>query len=92
MTDPDRGVPVVYNIHRLEREIVDQQLGRAPCVVTASPDGRRWFRARPAGYAGWLLGRRLRIAWRVFTGQYDALAWDYPPAEVDRAAMEAGRG
>lgn len=35
-------------------------------------DGK-WGPARPLGYDGLLV--RLRIAWRVFTGRYDAVSW-----------------
>lgn len=38
----------------------------------AEVDGR-WVPARPIGFYSWR--RRLRYAWGVFTGRYDALEW-----------------
>lgn len=35
-------------------------------------DGK-WVAARPLSYIGFL--RRLKLAWRVFKGDYDALKW-----------------
>lgn len=35
--------------------------------------GHGWVPARPRGYFS--LRRRLRLAWGVFTGQYDAVVW-----------------
>ena len=82
-SDPDRGVPVVYNVHRLDAEAKSWVHGRGTQVLMSPGDGR-WFRARPAGYHGICLRARLRIAWRVFTGEYDALSWTLPtpPAEA----------
>ena len=37
------------------------------------PDGR-WVMARPIGYFS--LRSRLKLAWGVFTGKYDALQWE----------------
>lgn len=34
-----------------------------------------WVPARPMGYPGSNLRRRLVVAWKVFTGQYDAVHW-----------------
>lgn len=38
-------------------------------------DGR-WVPARHLGWQGWVLRHRLKLAWRVFIGRYDALEWD----------------
>lgn len=35
-----------------------------------------WIPARPMSYPGFNLMRRLRIAFLVFIGEYDALEWD----------------
>lgn len=35
----------------------------------------RWFRARPMGLDGPFLRYRLRVAWLVFTGRWDAVRW-----------------
>lgn len=35
----------------------------------------RWVYARPLGYQGLCLRQRLKLAWGVFTGRYDALYW-----------------
>lgn len=34
-----------------------------------------WVAARPLGWQGWSLRRRLKLAWGVFTGRYDVLKW-----------------
>ncbi len=34
-----------------------------------------WVCARPMSYPGFNLLHRLCTAWRVFTGEYDALRW-----------------
>jgi hypothetical protein len=39
------------------------------------PDGR-WVAARPMGWQGLSLRQRLRCAWMVFTGRWDALRWE----------------
>lgn len=33
------------------------------------------FPARPIGFSGIMLGRRLRYAWKVFIGECDVLTW-----------------
>ena len=38
-------------------------------------DSGKWVCARPMSYQGLCLGWRLRMAWKVFTGQCDVLAW-----------------
>lgn len=38
--------------------------------------GDEWLPARPH-YPFLALGRRIRLAWGVFTGRYDALDWEY---------------
>lgn len=57
-----------------------------------------WIPARPLGYQGPAFVRRLKLAWAVFTGQYDAVYWrpllrDLPPlpepSEADAAAAIA---
>ena len=36
----------------------------------------KYIPARPCGFSGLrYMGMRFRIAWRVFTGRYDALSW-----------------
>ena len=40
--------------------------------VDAEIDGR-WIKARPIGYSP--ISTRIRLAWGVFTGKYDALKW-----------------
>ena len=34
-----------------------------------------WHMARPIGFQGICLRRRLKLAWGVFTGRYDAVRW-----------------
>lgn len=36
----------------------------------------KWVRARPVGFQGIFFFRRLKVAWKVFTGKYDALKWE----------------
>lgn len=38
-------------------------------------DGK-WVIARPLGLPGLYLRYRLQVAWRVFTGRYDAMEWE----------------
>lgn len=38
-------------------------------------DNGNWFPARPIGYNKLYLIFRLQTAWRVFTGELDALNW-----------------
>jgi len=44
-------------------------------VSCGLPDGR-WVAARPMGWPGLCLRKRLRAAWLVFTGQADVLQWE----------------
>lgn len=37
--------------------------------------GGAYVPARPLGWQGWMLGKRLRLAWAVFCGRFDALDW-----------------
>lgn len=43
-------------------------------VSVGLPNGR-WVMARSLGFQALWLKRRLQLAWGVFTGRYDALAW-----------------
>lgn len=43
--------------------------------VKAGLSDGRWVLARPAGWPGICLSRRLRAAWLVFTGRADVLQW-----------------
>lgn len=57
---------------------------RTPCVYTASEIAtwhvseeykpNHWRPARPCAFTAEFM-MRLRIAWKVFTGKYDALNW-----------------
>lgn len=38
--------------------------------------GDRWVPVRSLGYSGFYLLRRLKLAWGVFTGKYDAVVWE----------------
>lgn len=35
-----------------------------------------WIPARPLGFQGFSLRTRLKLAWAVFTGKYDAVYWE----------------
>ena len=39
-----------------------------------NPKQKMWVKARPIGYFS--LFSRLRLAWGVFTGKWDALEWE----------------
>lgn len=43
-------------------------------VQTCSAQGGNWYFARPLSRGGLLT--RIRIAWLVFMGRYDALKWE----------------
>lgn len=43
------------------------------CQAEVSPG--QWEPARPLGMFGLCLRHRIRLAWRVFTGEYDAVKW-----------------
>ena len=57
--------PALYNLNQLRAAIT----GKAP----ATQIGKKWVPARPLGLFS--LRNRLRLAWGVFTGKYDALQW-----------------
>ena len=38
--------------------------------------GSRWIPLRPLGYSGLAVLRRLRLAYLVFIGRYDAINWE----------------
>lgn len=42
----------------------------------------RWVCARPMGHDGLCLSWRFRLAWRVFTGKADVLAWKAGQSEI----------
>lgn len=42
-----------------------------------SIDNEHWVPARPMGWPGICLLKRLKIAWKVFKGEYDALKWPF---------------
>lgn len=46
--------------------------------VTTTFDDITWVCARPEAPTRFGLIHRLRTAWRVFTGEYDALRWEGP--------------
>jgi hypothetical protein len=46
-----------------------------------------WIPARPLGFQGLSLRRRLSLAWGVFTGKYDAVYWEPTLADLHRNAM-----
>lgn len=58
------GVPNVFTADELKHWDAHVNLGKG-----------RWVAARPLGYSGYRLVTRFKIAWKVFTGQYDALRW-----------------
>lgn len=61
------NTPTIYTPESLAKTTKDMQAGL--------PDGR-WVAARPIGWQGLSLSTRLRCAWMVFTGRWDALRWE----------------
>lgn len=62
---------------------------RAPCKYDAYemkhwdceeklPGSKYWRPARPYGWRGVMLIHRIKLAWLVFIGRYDALDWESP--------------
>lgn len=51
-------------------------------VLVKDKENKRWVFARPAGYGGVCLLWRLRMAWKVFTGQCDVLAWNAGQSKI----------
>jgi len=51
------------------------QLAQAWGAQIELEDGR-WVAARALGFFGYCWGYRLKVAWKVFTGEWDALHWE----------------
>jgi hypothetical protein len=64
------NVPTIY----LVDDLVDTLNDDAKSGVSTCINGY-WYAARPIGFQGLNLIDRIKIAWRVFTGKYDALLW-----------------
>jgi hypothetical protein len=62
------NTPTVYTPEQIRSEPLC-------CVAKGLPDGR-WVAARPLAWQGLSFRRRLRAAWMVFTGRWDALRWE----------------
>lgn len=45
--------------------------------TSTSIDNEHWVPARPMGWPGICFFKRLKIAWKVFKGEYDALKWPF---------------
>ena len=63
MLDPN-GAPTLYRAEQI----------KGWHSYTRTDEGGM-FPARPMGWQGLDLSRRLKLAWDVFTGKYDALDW-----------------
>jgi len=59
-----KNCPIVFNVDEFQEWNHQKQV--AP---------NQWERARPIGLQGLFLFHRLRIAWRVFKGDWDAVKW-----------------
>lgn len=56
---------------------VDEVIANAGSMQCKIYDGR-YVANRPLPYtAGCILWRRIKLAWGVFTGRYDALKWEH---------------
>jgi hypothetical protein len=64
------NTPTIYTPESLKRTTENVSCGL--------PDGR-WVAARPAGWSGLCLRKRLRCAWMVFIGRADVLRWEGQP-------------
>lgn len=62
----DNGVPALWSADQL----------RQWEVAANTPGTDTWYSCRPLGYQGICLRRRLKLAWGVFTGKYDAVRWE----------------
>lgn len=60
------NTPTVYTPEQLKR--MDN------CQKEVKPG--RWVAARPLGWQGLCLFKRLKAAWAVFTGRADVLRWE----------------
>lgn len=60
--------PTLYKVAKLKSPLLEE-------TTTERLDGR-WVPARPMGLIGLCLLMRLRLAWGVFTGRYDAMDWE----------------
>lgn len=59
-----KNCPTVYNVDELKNW---------NCEVEVASG--QYEMARPLGLQGWFLFHRLRVAWRVFNGEWDAVKW-----------------
>lgn len=64
-----QNVPTVYKLEQLKE--LDS------CKKEIKPG--RWVTARPMGWQGLCLRRRLKLAWEVFMGRADVLRWEGQP-------------
>ncbi|BDD79713.1 hypothetical protein [Burkholderia phage FLC9] len=62
------GVPGVFTPEQFEKN---------NWQTHTSIDNVHWVPARPMGWQGFCLLKRLKIAWKVFKGEYDALKWPF---------------
>ena len=74
------GQPELYTASRLQSWDVAMQL----------PNGR-YIPARPEGHNLYSFAHRVKIAFRVFTGQYDAVDWDPAIAGDNPAERQQGK-
>jgi hypothetical protein len=71
------GVPTLYDAKDLTQWA---NWIRRPVIrhvqSQGKPDPFELIPARPLGWQGLSLRNRLRLAWGVFTGEYDAVRWE----------------
>lgn len=60
------GSPTLYNADQLKWWLAFRE----------KPETGAYVMARPLGFYGICLRKRLKLSWGVFTGKYDALKWD----------------
>lgn len=66
-------MPNVFTAQALKDWDVEMKIER-PSAILGPKD--IWVPARPESLSGLNLVQRLRVAWAVFTGKYDAVDWD----------------
>ena len=59
-------VPALFEVESIVRQASEVRVEK----------GNRWVPVRSLGYSGFYLFRRLKLAWGVFTGKYDAVEWE----------------
>jgi hypothetical protein len=60
-----KPAPIIYSLGDIRTSCAENTV----CI-----DGK-WVPMRPVGFCGLVIVMRLKTAWRVFTGELDAIKW-----------------